>query len=68
MNIKADEPSSRTSTIAIFEGGVDASRFEEVCDSRISDSEEEESRGRLAIVCIDILRIYLRVVKAIEAM
>lgn len=49
--------SSRTSTIAIFEGGVEASRFEEVFERRICESSVEERRGSVATVCIAILRI-----------
>lgn len=48
-------PSSRTSTIAILDGGVAASRFEEEWDRIISDREVEERRGRVATVCVDIL-------------
>lgn len=52
-------PLSRTSTIAIFEGGVEASRFEEVFERRICESSVEERRGSVATVCIAILRIRL---------
>jgi hypothetical protein len=54
---RLDIPSSRTSTIAIFEGGVEASRFEEVLERRICESSVEERRGSVATVCIAILRI-----------
>jgi hypothetical protein len=50
-------PSSRTSTIAIFEGGVEVSRFEEAVERRICESSVEERRGSVATVCIAILRI-----------
>jgi hypothetical protein len=55
-------PSSRTSTIAIFEAVAGASRFEEVadCASRSSESAVEERRGRVATVWVDILRIRFR--------
>jgi hypothetical protein len=54
---RLDIPSSRTSTIAIFDGGVEASRFEEVLERRICESSVEERRGSVATVCIAILRM-----------
>lgn len=50
-------PSSRTSTIAILEGGVEASRLEDVWERRIWERSVEERRGRVAIVWVVILRI-----------
>lgn len=50
-------PSSRTSTIAILEGGVEASRFEEVEERRMRESSVEERRGSVATVWVAILRI-----------
>jgi hypothetical protein len=45
----------------MVDGGVIASRFEEeaVSRRRIWDSSVDESRGRVATLCVDILRIYL---------
>jgi hypothetical protein len=43
-------PSSRTSMMAIFEGGVEASRLEDVWVRRIWERSVEERRGRVAIV------------------
>lgn len=50
-------PSSRTSMIAIFDGGVEASRFELLWERRICESSVEDRRGSVATVCIAILRI-----------
>jgi len=46
----------------MVDGGVIASRFEEeaVSRRRIWDRSVDESRGRVATVCVDILRIDLR--------
>ncbi len=43
-------PSSRTSIMAIFEGEVEASRFEEARERSIWERSVEESLGRFTIV------------------
>lgn len=55
---KRGVPWSRTSMMAIFEGGVGASRFEEVLERMISERAVGERRGRVAMVWVDILRMW----------
>jgi hypothetical protein len=49
--------------MAILDGGVEASTFEETFERRIWDKEVEESRGKFATVCVAILRMYYGVLK-----
>lgn len=46
--------SSRTSIMAMWDGGVEASRLAVEWASRISESALGERRGRAAIVMVDI--------------
>jgi hypothetical protein len=61
-------PSSRTSIIAIVGGGVEASRFEELCARSSSERDAAERRGRLATVCIDILKVLFIIRESSEAL
>jgi len=50
-----DEPSSRTSMMAMLDGGGEESTFEEDWERIILERSVEERRGRLATECIDIV-------------
>lgn len=50
--------------IAILDGGVEASMFEEDWERIILERSVEERRGRLATECIDILSMWTEIGRA----